>query len=153
MTDQKSEVGQQNRRSTARLAAVQALYQMDIAGTDLSEVKDEFLQHRLGKEVEGSKMSKADITFFEDLLSGIIVEQRNLDPSIDKHLAENWRLNRIDSTLRAILRAGTYELNCRKDVPPKVVISEYVNVAHAFFENDEPKVVNAVLQAIHNEVE
>lgn len=137
-----------NRRSSARLAAVQALYQMDVAQTDLVDVVDEFVAHRLGKEVEGEHMSKADISFFKDLLGGIIKEQRNLDPIIDTHLASKWRLNRIDSTLRAILRAGTYELTCRKDIPENVVINEYVDIAHAFFEKEEPKVVNAVLQNI-----
>ena len=148
MAEQTKALDKTNRRSNARLAAVQALYQMDIAQTDLTDVLDEFQKHRLGKEVEGEEMSKADIAFFRDLLSGIINEQRNLDPVIDTHLAEDWRLNRIDSTLRAILRAGAYELICRKDVPPNVVMSEYVDVARAFFENDEPKVVNAVLQKV-----
>lgn len=135
-----------NRRSSARLAAVQALYQMDVAQTDLNDVLAEFISFRLGQEMEGDHMNKADITFFTDLLSGIVHQQRRLDPLIDKHLAASWRLNRIDSTLRAILRGGAYELTERSDVPHKVVISEYVDVAHAFFENDEPKVVNAVLQ-------
>lgn len=135
-----------NRRSSARLAAVQALYQMDVAQTDLNDVLAEFVSFRLGQEMEDEHMNKADITFFTDLLTGIVREQRRLDPMIDKHLAASWRLNRIDSTLRAILRGGAYELIVRKDVPHKVVISEYVDVAHAFFEKDEPKVVNAVLQ-------
>ncbi len=151
MTEQDTVNRKQNRRSNARLAAVQALYQMDIAQTDLSDVMDEFLMHRLGKDVEGEQMSKADITFFKDLLTGIIGAQRDLDPLIDTHLATTWRLNRIDSTLRAILRGGAYELVCRKDVPANVVISEYIDVAHAFFEKDEPKVVNAVLQNIAND--
>lgn len=139
-----------NRRSSARLAAVQALYQMDVAQTSLSEVLGEFVNFRLGKEVEGEQFSKADISFFSELLGGIVREQRKLDPIIDKHLAANWRLNRIDSTLRAILRAGAYELTERSDVPAAVVINEYVDVALAFFENDEPKVVNAVLQNLLN---
>lgn len=137
-----------NRRSSARLAAVQALYQMDVAQTDIEDVMKEFVAFRLGKEVEGELMSKADIAFFTDLLQGIVREQRKLDPIIDKHLASKWRLNRIDSTLRAILRAGAFEIMLRDDVPHAVVISEYVDVAHAFFEEDEPKVVNAVLQNI-----
>lgn len=137
-----------NRRSSARLAAVQALYQMDVAQTDLNDVLAEFISYRLGQEMEGAHMNRADITFFTDLLTGIVREQRALDPVIDTHLASSWRLNRIDSTLRAILRAGTFELVKRDDVPPAVVISEYVDVAHAFFEKDEPKVVNAVLQNV-----
>lgn len=137
-----------NRRSSARLAAVQALYQMDVAQTTLDEVMNEFVSFRLGKEVEGEHMSKADTAFFQDLLVGIVDNQRELDPVIDTHLASKWRLNRIDSTLRAILRAGAYELTKRKEIPHAVVITEYVDVAHAFFEKDEPKVVNAVLQNI-----
>lgn len=137
-----------NRRSSARLAAVQALYQMDVAQTTLDEVMNEFVSFRLGKEVEGEHMSKADTAFFQDLLVGIVENQRELDPIIDTHLASKWRLNRIDSTLRAILRAGAYELTNRKEIPHAVVITEYVDVAHAFFEKDEPKVVNAVLQNI-----
>lgn len=137
-----------NRRSSARLAAVQALYQMDVAQTDLNDVLKEFVAFRLGHEIEGAQMNQADVSFFTDLLTGIVREQRTLDPVIDTHLAANWRLNRIDSTLRAILRAGSFELINRSDVPPAVVISEYVDIAHAFFEKDEPKVVNAVLQNI-----
>lgn len=135
-----------NRRSNARLAAVQALYQMDVAQTDITAVITEFTDHRLAKEMEGEELKKADIGFFQDLLKGIVDNQRRLDPLIDNHLAKSWRLNRLDSTLRAILRAGAYELTMRKDVPGPVVISEYVDVAHAFFEKDEPKVVNGVLQ-------
>lgn len=137
-----------NRRSSSRLAAVQALYQMDVAQTTLDDVMNEFVTFRLGKEVEGEHMSKADTAFFQDLLVGIVDNQRELDPIIDTHLASKWRLNRIDSTLRAILRAGAYELTNRKEIPYAVVITEYVDVAHAFFEKDEPKVVNAVLQNI-----
>ena len=139
-------ISSKNRRSSARLAAVQALYQMDVAQTNLDEVMNEFVSFRLGKEVEGEHMSKADTAFFQDLLAGIVENQRALDPIIDTHLASKWRLHRIDSTLRAILRAGAYELTNRKDIPHAVVITEYVDVAHAFFEKDEPKVVNAVLQ-------
>ena len=139
-----------NRRSRARLAAVQALYQMDVAQTDLNAVIKEFKDLRLGAELEGDQLEKADVGFFMDLLTGIVKEQRRLDPLIDRHLASSWRLNRIDSTLRAILRAGAYELDERGDVPGPVVISEYVDVAHAFFEKDEPKVVNGVLQNLWN---
>ncbi len=148
MAEAKKATSNKNRRSGARLAAVQALYQMDVAQTDIEDVMKEFVAFRLGKEVEGELMNKADIAFFTDLLKGIVREQRNLDPVIDQHLASKWRLNRIDSTLRAILRAGAYEITGRAEIPHAVVISEYVDVAHAFFEEDEPKVVNAVLQNI-----
>ena len=149
-TQSKNSNTAKNRRSSARLAAVQALYQMDVAQTNLPEVLEEFRAFRLGKEVEGDQFSKADIAFFDSLLSGIVAEQKGLDPLIDQHLASSWRLNRIDSTLRAILRAGAFELTKRGDVPSAVVISEYVDVAHSFFEGQEPKVVNGVLQNIWN---
>ena len=139
-----------NRRSSARLAVVQALYQMDVAQITIKDVVDEFCTFRFGQETEGHTLEKADISFFNDLLNGIVENQKQLDPLIDTHLASSWRLNRIDSTLRAILRAGAYELTTRTEIPPAVVISEYVDVAHAFFEKDEPKVVNAVLQNLSN---
>ena len=139
-----------NRRSSARLAVVQALYQMDVAQITIKDVVDEFCAFRFGQETEGHTLEKADISFFNDLLNGIVENQKKLDPLIDTHLASSWRLNRIDSTLRAILRAGAYELTNRTEIPAAVVISEYVDVAHAFFEKDEPKVVNAVLQNLSN---
>ena len=137
---------QKNRRSNARLAVVQALYQMDVAQITIKDVVEEFLSFRFAQETEGHQMEKADISFFNELINGIVEQQQALDPLIDTHLAATWRLNRIDSTLRAILRAGAYELTNRQDIPAAVVISEYVDVAHAFFEKDEPKVVNGVLQ-------
>ncbi|MGH6748549.1 MAG: transcription antitermination factor NusB [Methyloceanibacter sp.] len=135
-------------RSAARLAAVQALYQMDMTGIDLNEVIAEFLEHRLGKEIEGSQYCEAEAAFFRDLVEGVVREQLKIDPLIDKQLAEGWRLTRVDSILRAILRAGAYEILMRKDVPPRVVISEYVDIAHAFFGEEEPKVVNGILDRL-----
>ena len=135
-------------RSAARLAAVQALYQMDMTGIDLTEVIAEFETHRLGKEIEGCQFREAEGTFFRDLVEGVVREQLTIDPLIDKQLAEGWRLTRVDSILRAILRSGAYEILIRKDVPPRVVISEYVDIAHAFFADDEPKVVNGILDRL-----
>ncbi len=144
-------------RSQARLAAVQALYQMDLAETDLAAVIAEFETHRLGPGAadggtdagaEGSTGAEADREHFASVLRGVVRRQREIDPMVDRQLAEGWRLTRIDSILRAILRAATYELMELTDVPPRVVISEYIDVAHAFFEGDEPKVVNGVLDAI-----
>jgi N utilization substance protein B len=132
-------------RSAARLAAVQALYQMDMTGIDLTDVVAEFETHRLGQEVEGDQYCEAEAEFFRDLVEGVVREQLRLDPLIDQQLAEGWRLTRVDSILRAILRAGAYELFMRSDVPARVVISEYVDIAHAFFGEDEPKVVNGIL--------
>jgi len=135
-------------RSAARLAAVQALYQMDMTGIDLNEVVAEFETHRLGQEVEGEQYCEAEAQFFRDLVEGVVREQRRLDPMIDQQLAEGWRLTRVDSILRAILRSGTYELLLRDDVPARVVITEYVDIAHAFFGEDEPKVVNGILDRL-----
>jgi len=144
-------------RSQARLAAVQALYQMDLAETDLGAVIEEFKAHRLGagaeKEIAENGTSdstggEADAEHFARVLRGVVARQRDLDPMIDHQLAEGWRLNRIDSIVRAILRAGAFELIELTDVPVRVVISEYIDVAHAFFEGDEPKVVNGVLDGL-----
>jgi N utilization substance protein B len=135
-------------RSAARLAAVQALYQMDMTGIDLNEVLAEFEAHRLGQEVEGEQYREAEPGFFCDLVEGVVREQRRLDPMINQQLAEGWRLTRVDSILRAILRSGAYELLLREDVPARVVITEYVDIAHAFFGEDEPKVVNGILDRL-----
>ena len=121
---------------------------MDMTGIDLNDVLAEFKSHRLGQEVEGEQYCAAEADFFRDLVEGVVREQRNLDPLIDKQLAEGWRLSRVDSILRAILRSGAFELSDRNDVPARVVISEYVDVAHAFFGEDEPKVVNGVLDRL-----
>jgi N utilization substance protein B len=135
-------------RSAARLAAVQALYQMDMTGIDLTDVVAEFEKHRLGQEIEGCQFREAEAAFFRDLVEGVVREQRRIDPLIDKQLAEGWRLTRIDSILRAILRAGAYEILVRDDIPARVSISEYVDIAHAFFSDDEPKVVNGILDRL-----
>lgn len=135
-------------RSAARLAAVQALYQMDLARTDLNEVILEFMTLRFGSENAESDVSDADPDFFSVLLKGVLAHQRELDPQLDSQLAAGWRLVRIDSIMRATLRAAVFELMRRKDVPARVVINEYVDVAHAFFEGDEPKVVNGVLDKL-----
>ena len=138
-------------RSAARLAAVQALYQMDMTGIDLNEVIAEFEAHRLGQEIEGCQYADAEAAFFRDLVNGVVREQLKIDPLIDKQLAEGWRLTRVDSILRAILRAGAYEVLMRPDVPSRVVITEYLDLAHAFFEGEEPKVVNGILDKLARE--
>jgi N utilization substance protein B len=135
-------------RSASRLAAVQALYQMDMTAIDLNQVIAEFQTHRLGQEIEGCQYHEAEAAFFRDLIEGVVREQLRIDPLVDQHLAEGWRLNRVDSILRAILRAGAYEILLRDDVPPRVVISEYIDLAHAFFEGEEPKVVNGILDKL-----
>jgi N utilization substance protein B len=137
-----------NRRGAARLAAVQALYQMDIAGTGLNEIFSEFESHWLGGEVEGEKYLPAEAAFFRDVVGGVVREQRALDPLIDTALASGWPLKRIETVLRAMLRAGAYELGHRSDVPARVVVSEYADIAGAFVDAEETGMVNAVLDQL-----
>jgi N utilization substance protein B len=135
-------------RSQARLAAVQALYQMDMAETDLAAVIEEFKAHRLGHELDNGTAAEVDPEHFVGVLRGVVRRQREIDPLIDQQLAQGWRLTRVDSIVRAILRAAVFELMELTAVPARVVISEYIEVAHAFFEGDEPKVVNGVLDSL-----
>jgi N utilization substance protein B len=137
-----------NKRGAARLAAVQALYQMDLAGTGINEILAEFESHWIGREVEGAQYLPAEAAFFRDIVTGVVREQRQLDPLIDVTLAERWPLKRIEAILRAVLRAGAYELDYRRDVPARVVVSEYADVAAAFVERDETGMVNAVLDQL-----
>jgi N utilization substance protein B len=135
-------------RSRARLAAVQALYQMDLAGTDLAEVLDDFKTHRLSGDAEDETVAGGDVDHFTRVLGGVVRRQREIDPMVDRQLAAGWSLVRVDAILRAILRAATFELMEIADVPARVAISEYVNVAHAFFDAEEPKVINGVLDQL-----
>ncbi len=137
-----------NPRSAARVSAVQALYQMDLAATPLDEVIDEFVTLRFSSGDSSETAQGAEPAFFADLLRGVVRCQRDIDPMIDQALATGWRLVRVDSILRAILRAGVFELMERTDVPARVVINEYINAAHAFFAEDEPKVVNGILDRL-----
>ena len=137
-------------RSAARLAAVQALYEMEIAGVDADSVEEEFVDFRFGHEPEVSP-GRPDEAFFADIVHGVPVRQEEIDEAISKCLARNWRLSRVDSILRAILRAGAYELIARPDVPAKVVIDEYVELAHDFFAEDEAPFINAALDKLAHE--
>nr|PZN48414.1 MAG: transcription antitermination factor NusB [Chloroflexota bacterium] len=141
-----------NKRGAARLAAVQALYQMDVAKAGLLEVTAEYEAHRLGKEIDGSQYLEADAQWFRAILSGVVANQKRIDPILRRSLVEGWPLSRLDSTLRAILRSGAYELMERRDVPVAVIITEYVEIARAFFADDEPKLVNAVLDRVARRV-
>lgn len=135
----------------SRLAAVQALYQMEVAGTDLNDVAAEFAAGAMGRyigEAEGLELVEPDAGFFRDLIFGVVKDQRELDPVINAALAQGWKLDRLDATLRAVLRAGAYELKHRRDVPMKAVITEYLDIARAFFDGPEPKVVNGVLDRL-----
>lgn len=135
-------------RSAARLAAVQALYQMEVSGKGIAETLAEFETFWIGGEIEGDTYNAAETAFFRDILHGILADQGPIDRQIDKTLVQTWPLARVDSVLRAILRAGTYELKKRKDVPAKVVIKEYADVAGAFFDREEVGMINAVLDAL-----
>lgn len=140
------------RRSAARLAAVQALYQMDIAGTPLPDVLAEYESHWIGREVEGESYPEAEAAYFRDVVSGVLREQRTLDPLVDDALSRGWPLKRVEAVLRAVLRAGAYELSQRPEVPARVVVSEYVDVAGAFLDREETGMVNAVLDALARQV-
>jgi transcription antitermination protein NusB len=143
------------------MAAVQALYQMDLAGTDVSAVIEDFILTRFVAVVTDDNVPTdadtqdvqdtligSDAQFFAELLRGVVRRQRDIDPLVDDQLVEGWRLARVDSIMRAILRSGTFELMERTDVPGRVTINEYVDVAKAFFNDDEPKVVNGVLDRL-----
>jgi N utilization substance protein B len=135
-------------RSAARLAAVQALYQRHMEGTPLTKLLDEFHQHRLGRVIEDDQYAEADVEFFDDLVKGVAAREEEIDALLEERLAQGWSLQRLDKTMLQILRAGSYELLARPDVPVGSAISEYVDVAHAFFEPREAKFVNGVLDAV-----
>lgn len=141
-----------NQRGAARLAAVQALYQMDIGRQSLEETLSQFSAHMLGREVEGEQYLPADADFFRQIVSGVIKAQLDIDPTIDKSLSKDWPVARIDATLRAILRAAAFELLRRRDIPPGVVITEYVDIAKAFYEDDAPGLVHGVLDTIAKQI-
>lgn len=135
-------------RAAARLAAVQALYQMDVAKKGINEILAEFESHWIGQEVEGDQYKPAELAFFRSILEGVLAEQIEVDLLVDRALQQGWPLSRVEAVLRAILRAGTYELRSRKDVPARVVIVEYTDIAGAFFETEEVGMVNAVLDSL-----
>ena len=139
-------------RSAARLAAVQALYQQEMEGTALPRLLKEFHDHRLGATIEDEQYHDAERDFFDDIVTGVDAGRAELDALIVDRLAEGWTLERLDRSMRAILRAGAYELLARPDVPVGSVISEYVDVAHAFFDKRESGFVNGLLDAIAKEV-
>ena len=138
-------------RSAARLAAVQALYQMEVSGKGIADALAVFEAFWIDREVEGITFQPAENEFFRDLLGGVVREQRTIDGKVDAALTDGWPLKRVEAVLRAILRAGAYELLFRTDVPPRVSISEYVDITHGFYAEDEPGLVNAVLDAVARE--
>ena len=137
-----------NQRGAARLAAVQALYQMEVGHQSLEDTLSQFSAFHLGREIEGEQYLPADADFFRQIVAGVIKSQLEIDPAIDKALTNDWPVSRIDATLRAILRAAAFELLRRQDIPSGVVITEYVDVAKAFYEDDAPALVNGVLDTI-----
>lgn len=135
-------------RTVARLAAVQALYQMEMSGVGAEAVIAEFSEHRFDRDMEGETLAEADEAFFAELVKGVVGKQSAIDGAVIKRLASGWKLERIDATLRAILRAGGWELLHRPDVPVEVAIDEYVEIAKSFFEGPEPGFVNGALDGI-----
>ena len=135
-------------RSAARLAAVQALYQLDMEATPLAKLLDEFHRHRLGAEIEGDQYAEAETAFFDDVVQGVAARKDEIDALLSGKLATGWKIERLDKTMLQVLRAGAFELLARADVPTATVITEYVDVAHAFFEPREAKFVNGLLDAV-----
>ena len=135
-------------RAAARLAAVQALYQHEMESTAQARLLDEFHQHRLGREIEDEQYAEADVDFFDDVVGGTLARREEIDGLLAAKLTENWRLERLDKTLLQILRAGVYELLARADIAVGTAIGEYVDVAHAFFDERDARIVNGVLDAV-----
>lgn len=142
------EQGKANVRSGARLAAVQALYQMELSGIDADGVIGEFRNHRFGSSIEGAPFPAADEGHFINIVRGVVSHQNDIDRSINGALAQGWSLERIDSLIRALLRAAVFELIERPDVPAKVVINEYLDVARAFYDGEETRFVNGLLDTV-----
>lgn len=139
-------------RSAARLAAVQALYQREMEKTALARLLNEFHQHRLGAVIEDEQYAEAEVAFFDDVVSGVDARCDEIDLLLSERLAKGWSLARLDKTMLQVLRAGTYELMARADVPVGTVIGEYVDVAKAFFDDREAKFANGVLDAVAKQV-
>lgn len=143
---------QRRARTVARLAAVQALYQMELAGEGVETVITEFSNHRFDADIEGEMLAEADEDYFAAIVRGVVEGQRDIDAAVKARLASNWRLERLDSTLRALLRCGAWELKASTDVPKEIVIDEYVELAKAFFDEAEAKFVNAALDGVARDV-
>ena len=139
-------------RAAARLAAVQALYQFDMEATGLPQLLNEFHQHRIGHEIDDDQYIAAATAFFDDLVKGVVARRDEIDTLIGERLAQGWSIPRLDKTMLQILRAGAYELLARADVPTGTAIGEYLDVAHAFFDEREAKFVNGVLDAVAKSV-
>ncbi|MDE0933246.1 MAG: transcription antitermination factor NusB [Novosphingopyxis baekryungensis] len=139
-------------RSAARLAAVQALYQKDMEGLGIARLLREFHEHRLGEAIEEEPIAEAEPDFFDDVVTGVDARRDEIDILIGVRLADGWKLERLDKTMLQVLRCGTYELLARADVPTGAIVNEYVDVAHAFFDEKDAKFVNGLLDAISKDV-
>ncbi len=139
-------------RAAARLAAAQALYQHEMEATPTAKLLSEFHHHRLGATIEGAEYADADVDFFDDLVTGTLTRAEEIDALIAGKLAAGWTLDRLDKPMKAILRVGSYELLARADVPSAAAISEYVDVAKAFYDKRESGFVNGLLDAIAKEI-
>jgi N utilization substance protein B len=139
-------------RAAARLAATQALYQHEMEGSAIAQLLHEFHQHRLGATIEDAEYAEAEVDFFDDVVKGATARRDEIDGLIKGKLVKGWSFERLDRAMRAILRAGTYELLARPDVPTATVITEYVDVAHAFFDKREAGFVNGLLDAVSKDV-
>lgn len=139
---------QRRARTVARLAAVQALYQMELAGEGVDTIIREFQNHRFNGDIDGEMLAEADEAWFAEIVRGVVEGQQSIDAAIKARLASNWRMERLDATLRALLRCGAYELREQPDTPREVVIDEYVELAKAFFDEAEAKFVNAALDGV-----
>ena len=135
-------------RSAARLAAVQALYQHDMEATPMAKLLHEFHEHRIGATIEDETYKQAEVDFFDDVVRGALGRAEEIDALIAAYLSADWTLERLDRPLRAILRAGTYELLARNDIPAASIINEYLDVAHAFYAKREKGFVNGLLDAV-----
>ncbi len=150
--EQRAAARRPSARSAARLAAVQALYQLDIGGGGADAVVGEFSVHRLGHEVDGQVYTDSDPAMFAGLVKGVAAEAEELDDMIAAVLSDDLDVDRLETILRIILRAGAYELSTQLDVPARVTITEYVDVADAFYGRRETGLVNAVLDRLANEL-
>ena len=139
-------------RSAARLAAVQASYQRSMESTPVAQLLHEFHQHRLGATIEDVEYNEAEVAFFDDIVTGSIAREDELDAAIAARLSTGWSLDRLDKPMRALLRVATYELLARADVPVKTVINEYIDVADAFYDSREKGFVNGLLDAVAKDV-
>jgi N utilization substance protein B len=153
MTSSKNSAPKRSRaRSAARLAAVQALYQQEMEGTPTPILLHEFHNHRFGQTIDDVTMIDAEMDFFDDVVRGVTARQEEIDGKVSARLAEGWKLDRLDRSMRAILRAGTYELLARPDVTVGTVIDEYLDIAHAFFGEKDVKFVNGLLDKVAGDV-